>query len=468
MYNPLLVLLFISSGVVARLHSLPEDPHAFPKFKVTFLNNLPVLNETAQKWLSQGISGGELEFLNQPWDHPTGQVPLNLGLKEIDDGLFGESGSSSPVLSESHIPYSLEHMKMGPRDSYLCLVPKALDLSSPSSDYNSDEEITPARSWSLLQPLSGSCLYHRQGWFTYSYCHNDQIRQFRELPQAKSHIPEEDPSWESYTLGTAPATPEPGADLTVAEQNAIEANLELARGAGSRYLVQRWGDGTICDKTGKGREVEVQFHCSMTMSDTILFVKEAKTCSYVLVINTPRLCGEPGFRSHRDVVEQGQIRCREIVHTQTEDFYDVPETDHPQKIPRIKKALPPKVAGKLEKSSNNGASNDNILLKTLEVFLGGKNNGQVVVQQVTDDGNMMIEFLQDFLEDRDEGEDVLDVGYDKITNALRAAGFDVKGERGNTQTTTDDSDRKKQDRSSDPEFSEEQVVDKQVQVRDEL
>ena len=34
-------------------------------------------------------------------------------------------------------------MKMGPRDSYLCLVPKPLDLSPPSDD-ETDEEITPA------------------------------------------------------------------------------------------------------------------------------------------------------------------------------------------------------------------------------------------------------------------------------------------------------------------------------------
>lgn len=60
-------------------------------------------------------------------------------------------------------------------------------------------------------------------------------------------------------MGQAPATtPEPGADLTVAEQNALAVNLELARGAGSRYLVQRWGDGTICDKTGREREIEIQ------------------------------------------------------------------------------------------------------------------------------------------------------------------------------------------------------------------
>ncbi|KAJ3984450.1 hypothetical protein F5890DRAFT_1516691 [Lentinula detonsa] len=461
MSKTLLVLALASSALVlvaARLHSLPEDPHAFPKFKVMFLNNLPILNETAQKWLHQGIPGGELEFLNQPWEHLTEQVPLSLGLQEIDDGV---TGYSSPSSFESHIPYSLQHMKMGPRDSYLCLVPKPLNLSPTTSDDDPGEEITPARSWSLLQPLSGSCLYHRQGWFTYSYCHNDQIRQFRELPQAQSHIPEEDHSWESYTLGKAPATPEPGVDLTVAEQNAIEANSELARGAGSRYLVQRWGDGTMCDKTGKGREVEVQFHCSMTMSDTILFVKETKTCSYVLVINTPRLCGEPGFRSHRDAVEQAHIRCREIVHTQTEEYHDVPETDYPQKIPRIKKALPPKVAEKLEK--NIGGASGDTLIKTLEAFLGGKTNGHVVVQQLTDDGEMVIEFLED--EEDVESEGGIDVELNKIMNALRAAGHDIKGQRRNQQFMTGENDEEKED---EPMDSEEQVVDEQAQVRDEL
>lgn len=38
----------------------------------------------------------------------------------------------------------------------------------------------------------------------------------------------------------------------------MAANVELARGAGSRYLVQRWGDGTYCDKTNRKREIEIQ------------------------------------------------------------------------------------------------------------------------------------------------------------------------------------------------------------------
>ncbi|KAF9069900.1 hypothetical protein BDP27DRAFT_1221642 [Rhodocollybia butyracea] len=470
--SSLAIVLAASRIAAARVHSLPEDPHAFPKFKVTFLNNLPVLNETAQKWLNQGIPGGEPEFLNQPWNQMSDQSPFSP--KEIDDGFADQSGfSSSPLPSENNAPYSLEHMKMGPRDSYLCLVPNPLDLSPPSED-DLNEEITPARSWALLNPLSERCLYHRQGWFTYSYCHNDQIRQFRELPQAQSHIPGKyflfiiyfRISWESYTLGKAPATPEPGADLTVAERNAIEANLELARGAGSRYLVQRWNDGTLCDKTGKGREVEVQFHCSMAMSDHILFVKEAKTCSYILVINTPRLCGEPGFRSHRDVVEQAQIRCREIVHSQPEQFHDVPETDHPQKIPRVKKALPPQVAGK------GGSANDEII-RTLEAFLGGKVEGQVIVQQVGD-ADMMIEFLNE--EDFEEYGDVMDNnGLAQFADALRAAGYEVLGDTKAKQRNDEDDGAKKKEKGSDskgsPSKQKPAVADDHLghpQARDEL
>ena len=56
--------------VSARVHHsrVPDDPHAFPKYRVTYLNGLPVLNETAYRWIEHGLRGGELEFLDQPWE----------------------------------------------------------------------------------------------------------------------------------------------------------------------------------------------------------------------------------------------------------------------------------------------------------------------------------------------------------------------------------------------------------------
>ena len=61
--------LYSAHAVAGRIHAslIPEDPHAFPKYDVAFLNGLPVLNETAERWLRDGLQGGILEFLEEPW-----------------------------------------------------------------------------------------------------------------------------------------------------------------------------------------------------------------------------------------------------------------------------------------------------------------------------------------------------------------------------------------------------------------
>src|SRR5579863_8017966 len=47
---PLLLLLLVPPFALSHTpHSLPDDPHAFPKYRVTFLNGLPLLNETAER-----------------------------------------------------------------------------------------------------------------------------------------------------------------------------------------------------------------------------------------------------------------------------------------------------------------------------------------------------------------------------------------------------------------------------------
>ena len=70
----LLAVLGLCSARIAsgRIHAslIPEDPHAFPKYDVTFLNGHPVLNETAERWLRDGLKGGLLEFVEEPWVSP--------------------------------------------------------------------------------------------------------------------------------------------------------------------------------------------------------------------------------------------------------------------------------------------------------------------------------------------------------------------------------------------------------------
>jgi len=94
MRNGLLVAAASFVTISARiLHSLPEDTFAFPKFRVAFLNGLPVLNETAERWLKEGLRGGIPEFLDEPWKADDYRIPSHL--KEIDSGTH-ESVASSP------------------------------------------------------------------------------------------------------------------------------------------------------------------------------------------------------------------------------------------------------------------------------------------------------------------------------------------------------------------------------------
>ena len=163
--------------VTARLHSslVPEDPYAFPKYRVAFLNGLPVLNETAQRWLELGLRGGELEFMDQPWQE--GTEWRTSPVKSIEGGTEQEQQLVAPDVGVLHSlhnrlgayciicikrpsqSHKLELMKMGPRDSYLCLIPPPpIDNSSAPTD-EATTDVTPVHTWSLLQPLAGSCLY---------------------------------------------------------------------------------------------------------------------------------------------------------------------------------------------------------------------------------------------------------------------------------------------------------------------
>ncbi|KAI0797888.1 hypothetical protein C8Q75DRAFT_739995 [Abortiporus biennis] len=487
-----LLPLSLCTLVLSRIHAsrVPEDPFAFPKYRVTFLNGHPVLNETAQRWLQSGLRGGQLEFLDQPWQQEAWETPH---LKSIEGSEDQHAAPPAEPVSVDASDFKLEVMKLGPKASYLCLIPPPPDVPVTSNDEPSTD-VTPVHTWSLLQPLAGTCLYHRQGWFTYSYCHNSHVRQFHEVsnPQHQrpgEYKPEEDKEWEAYTLGRAPPTLEAGADLTVAEEAALANSVELARGGGSRYLIQRWGDGTFCEKTSRKREIEIQFHCSMTMTDTILFVKETQTCHYVLHIATPRLCGEPGFRSPLDAREESFIRCREILNAEQYEGADrsLPEAEQPIRFPKKKPQSvisPPTLnpstedqeqqseeAKKLKKSTHD------LIRQALEKMIvdGEFKPGEVIIEGFGDgDESVVVEFVEaDFLNLGGEGEgnDVTEAGQDQkvkrpsLEDVLRAAGLDVKGEKPKA-IPKENVDSETQDGTS---TNTEKSTDTPVQqVRDEL
>jgi len=174
-------LFYSLSSIQAKLlYSGPEDLYAFPKHRVTFLNNLPVQNETAQHWLNEGLRGGESEFLNDRWDESawfSNAVYKEIGSSELEMSNDASQICMSPRvqlyliysqsfsdLAQSPIPdnsgYMLNHMKMGPDNEFICLIPPARDTPIQVQE-NIDQDVVLRNGWSLLEPLSGKCLYVR-------------------------------------------------------------------------------------------------------------------------------------------------------------------------------------------------------------------------------------------------------------------------------------------------------------------
>lgn len=183
----------------------------------------------------------------------------------------------------------------------------------------------------------------------------------------------------------------------------------------------------------------------MAMSDNILFVKETKTCSYVLVINTPRLCGVPGFKSRRDAGEQHLIRCREIVESpQSQRDLDVPDDDYPHKIARSKPILPPPATEKVYDATKETIAS---FLRTFQsMFVGDKSDLPTFHELgTTEDGDIIFEFMADaddmqiIKAPRADAED--DTGAaERFAKALKAAGFEVSTDISKAPTSKDRED----------------------------
>lgn len=161
--------------------------------------------------------------------------------------------------------------------------------------------------WSLISQLQDHCLYFMSGWWSYSFCKNQEIVQYHALPTSPAgQPPRRDPNTAEFVLGAVPAAVDP----TPTNKNL--ANVELQEKGDSRYLVQRLVGGTVCDITGRERTIEVQYHCVPGLKhDRIAWIKEVTICAYMMVVNSPRLCDEVAFLPP-DEQKANPIICRPI------------------------------------------------------------------------------------------------------------------------------------------------------------
>ncbi|KAM0815571.1 putative Glucosidase II beta subunit-like protein-domain-containing protein [Seiridium cardinale] len=218
---------------------------------------------------------------------------------------------------------------------YLCAIPV---IEAPPAQNKTETELAKAEEarelarasahgWELVNALDGTCLYYVSGWWSYSFCYGHDVVQFHATP-SKGGPPQRDPNSQEYVLGrvqdpsstsgrrgrknSKTNTPAP-ANNEAAKPTTPPPNTELQVKGDQRYLVQRMEDGTVCDLTNRPRTIEIQYHCSPgSTQDRIGWIKEVTTCTYLMLVNTPRLCSDVAFQppapSRANVVS-----CRTIV-----------------------------------------------------------------------------------------------------------------------------------------------------------
>lgn len=224
-----------------------------------------------------------------------------------------------------------------PPSKYLCSVPV---LAPPPAPNQTATELAKAeearelarantRGWELLSDLENQCLYFMSGWWSYKFCYGQDIVQFHALSSGvKGGLPARDPHSQEYILGrtedvyTKKNSKKPNKELQtdVNDQRQTEfrtpPNSELQVKGDQRYLVQRLEGGTVCDLTGRERTIEIQYHCNPgSTGDRIGWIKEITTCSYLMLIHTPRLCEDVAFLPPKET-RAHPINCQLIVESE--------------------------------------------------------------------------------------------------------------------------------------------------------
>ena len=299
----------------ARAFNAHDDLLAFPQYEIAFADAFILQSDASSILKRQRITedpAAPSPTLLRPPDH-----------------------ASKPSAPEAYEPMILDST------SYLCALPSATPdaAGTGTAPATGPKELSAAeeakevaratvRGGELLGAMEGRCIYYVSGWWSYSFCYNEEVKQFHALPPGRQGVPLwppiEDTDVPSFILGefgaeitedqSAQSSTTPGPSSSASGQP--ERGLALPRVASAgetRILSQRLGGGTPCDITGRPRRVEVQYKCEPgAASDHIGHVKETSTCAYRLVVHTPRLCSDVVFQPPR-AREARRVICREVL-----------------------------------------------------------------------------------------------------------------------------------------------------------
>lgn len=182
----LVVLVWLHVCVVdasiSTAFSFPQDVFAKPAFKVRL--GQATSQHTSLAPIKRSAALSILEQQSIP------QHDRQLSPQSESSSLTVASRARLDSSSPNQAPLLWTLQRSSPTSLHLCSIP---DFSAPGSKAPGNRNSTSISSRAdliqvaqrLLEPLKNRCLYHTVDWFTYSFCHGRDIRQFRLLtPQS--------------------------------------------------------------------------------------------------------------------------------------------------------------------------------------------------------------------------------------------------------------------------------------------
>jgi protein OS-9 len=301
--------------------SVHHDLLAYPQFEVVFSDTY--------------ISEPDVQALLDAADaaHPSYDAGL-ASQTDITSTIRPAADHGRDLGADGHgrtVAESYEIMSLPPH-RYLCAIPIIEPPAAPNKTATELAKAEEARELArasahgldLINELDGTCLYHMWGWWSYRFCYGQDVVQFHAVASSvKGGPPTRDINTAEYILGRVPDPHVASRSSRRGQQRQqddhsppaapVSPTTELQVKGDQRYLVQRMGDGTVCDLTGRERTIEVQYHCSPgSTQDRIGWIKEVTTCSYLMMVNTPRLCVDVAFQPPKEE-RANIISCRVIV-----------------------------------------------------------------------------------------------------------------------------------------------------------
>lgn len=171
-----------------------------------------------------------------------------------------------------------------------------------------ETELAQAKSDAVkrLSVLKDTCIHHRISWFTYTFCYDREVSQYHAegslLQTHERPIPSDDVMF--FYLGKF--THKPNGDANYKTRVKFDGDRN--------YLSYSLNGGTLCDLTGRNRSVEVQFYCYPDVPDSILYIKEIRSCEYQLGIATNKLCSNPVFAGP-EKEEALKVECQQVLQS---------------------------------------------------------------------------------------------------------------------------------------------------------